>query len=327
MVSEFTSHDKIVITSALPYVNGVKHLGNIVGSLLPADVFHRFLDLLTIPNIYICGTDDHGTAVEISASQENMDVKAYAKKYYEIQKAIYEQWNFDFSHFGRTSSRTHHALTKDVFLAIHANKFILEQPLTLPYCKTCKRFLPDRYIIGTCPKCGYENARGDQCEKCSTLLDPQDLREPRCNICSNGTIVFKKEAHLFLDLTKLQPQLATWIEKNDHWPENVRTLALGWIHEGLKPRCITRNLKWGVRVPIEKYKKLVFYVWFEAALGYISITKEKFDDWRDWWSGRVYHFIGKDNIPFHTLIFPGILLAARKKHAIDKERFDPGCCP
>jgi methionyl-tRNA synthetase len=317
------SGEKFVVTSALPYVNGVKHLGNIIGSLLPADIFHRFLDLFDIENIYICGTDDHGTAVEISAATEGMNVADYAAKYYEIQRDIYKKWNFDFANFSKTSSSVHHAMTQAFFTAIHKGGFTTEQELNLPYCNSCKRFLPDRYIIGTCFKCEYENARGDQCEKCSTLLDPKDLLEPKCTLCNKKDIVFKKEKHLFLNLKKLQPQLEEWINKNDYWPTNVKTLALGWLHDGLKPRCITRNLKWGVPVPLKGHEKLVFYVWFDAPIGYISMTKEKFDDWRDWWSGRIYHFLGKDNIPFHTVFWPGILLAARRSLIVDKERFEP----
>lgn len=309
----------ITVTSALPYVNGVKHLGNIVGSILPADVFHRFLDLFGINNVYVCGTDDHGTAVEIAASEENLTPEAYAKKYYEIQKTIYEKWDFDFTFFGQTSSKTNHEITQDIFRNIYKNKYIKKQTITLPYCKKCRKYLADRYIEGTCPHCGHETARGDQCEKCGKVLDPAELKEPYCVVCKSKYIEFREEEHLFLDLTKLQPKLKEWIEKNTHWPENTRNFALGWIKEGLKPRCITRNLEWGVKVPIKGFEHLTVYVWVDAPIGYISITKDaqerkKIRDWKKFWSKEthVYHFLGKDNIPFHTIIWPGMLMAAEK---------------
>ena len=303
----------MTITSALPYVNGVKHLGNIAGSLLPADIFHRFLDLFGVQNIFICGTDDHGTAVEIAAAAEGVTAKDYAKKYYEIQKAIYNKWNFDFTYFGNTSSDSNREITQELFLAAHANGYILKRTLTVPYCRNDNRFLPDRFIIGTCPICGYESAKGDQCEKCGRVLDATELKKPHCAVCGKKEIEFRDEKHLFLDYGALQHKLQTWIQHNEHWPANTRNFALGWISEGLKPRCITRNLKWGVSVPLEGYENLVFYVWFDAPIGYISITKDGVPEWRKWWSNSsIYHFIGKDNVPFHTIFWPGTLMASGK---------------
>lgn len=314
----------ITVTSALPYVNGVKHLGNLTGSLLPADIFHRFLDLLGIENIYICGTDEHGTQTEIAAKEEKLTNAEYSEKYYKIQKEIYEKWNFDFTFFGRSSSKTNHELTKRIFLSIYKNGYIKEGSLLLPFCKNCKKFLPDRFIEGICPTCDYQFARGDQCESCGRLLDPNELKSPHCNICKSSEIVFKKEKHLFLDLSKLQNQLSKWISKNKHWPVNTRNLALGWLREGIKPRCITRNLEWGVKVPLKGYEHLVFYVWFDAPIGYISITKDGVKDWKRWWlereKPRIYHFLGKDNIPFHTVFWPGMLMASRNKEK-NKENF------
>ncbi|MFH0832742.1 MAG: methionine--tRNA ligase [Candidatus Aenigmatarchaeota archaeon] len=304
--------NRITVTSALPYVNGVKHLGNIVGSILPADVFHRFLDLLGVENIFICGTDDHGTAVEIAALREGLEPKAYADKYYSIQKEIYEKWGFDFTFFGRTSSKSNHEITKEIFLAIYKNGYIKQQTLLLPFCNKCKIFLPDRFVTGVCPKCGYDAARGDQCESCGSVLDPIELKNPRCVNCRGCDIEFKEEDHLFLDLSKLENELKKWISKNE-WHDNVRNLALGWIREGLKPRCITRNLKWGINVPLKGYENLVFYVWFDAPIGYISITKDAGKKIKDWWiDSKIYHFLGKDNIPFHTIIWPGMLIASKK---------------
>ncbi|MCX6815678.1 MAG: methionine--tRNA ligase [Candidatus Aenigmarchaeota archaeon] len=307
---------RVTITSALPYVNGVKHLGNLVGSILPADIFHRFLDLMGVDNIYICGTDDHGTAVEIAAAEEKITPADYARKYKKIQEDIYKQWNFDFTHFGSTSSKTNDEITKALFLAAYKNGYIIHRSLTVPYCEHDKRFLPDRYVTGTCPICGYDTARGDQCEKCSTILDPADLKNPVCTICKQSHITFKQEKHLFLNYTLLSEKLKEWIDGTD-WPYNTKTLALGWIKQGLKPRCITRNLTWGINVPLKGFEDKVFYVWFDAPIGYISITKDAFllgklKKWKEYWTdAKVYHFLGKDNIPFHTIFWPGTLIAGK----------------
>ncbi len=315
---------RVTITSALPYVNGVKHLGNLVGSILPADVFHRWLDIMGIDNVYVCGTDDHGTAVEIAAAEEGLSFEKYAEKYFELQKEIYTKWNIDFSFFGKTSSESNKEITQDIFLSIYENGYIKKDKLTTPYCTIDKRYLPDRYIIGTCPNCGYERARGDQCEKCAKVLDPEDLLEPRCALCGKDNIEFRKEEHLFLNLPLLEGKLRSWIEEQHQWPDNTRNLALGWLKEGLKPRCITRNLRWGIPVPLQDYKHLVFYVWFDAPIGYISITKDGFhagairENWKHYWKdSQIYHFIGKDNIPFHAIIWPSILLAARDSEERD----------
>ncbi|MBI4170897.1 MAG: methionine--tRNA ligase [Candidatus Aenigmarchaeota archaeon] len=315
---------RVTITSALPYVNGVKHLGNIVGSMLPADVFHRFLDIMGIDNIFICGTDEHGTAVELAALEEGLSPAKYSEKYYKIQKDVYEKWNFDFSFFGRSSSPSNHRVTQDIFLSAHENGYIIENTLIIPFCDICKRFLPDRYIIGTCPHCGYERARGDQCERCTKMLDPEDLKDPGCSICGNTKIEFREEKHLFLNLPLLADKLEAWIKQHDHWPENTKNMALGWLREGLKPRCITRNLTWGVKVPLKGYENLVFYVWYDAPIAYISITKDGYEqgaikeNWKHYWKdSAIYHFIGKDNIPFHTIIWPAILLSARDSEQRD----------
>ncbi|MFH0948962.1 MAG: methionine--tRNA ligase [Candidatus Aenigmatarchaeota archaeon] len=318
----FLNNEKILITSALPYVNGIKHLGNIIGSLLPADIFHRFLDLIGIENIYICGTDEHGTAIEIAALEEGITPKEYADKYYELQKRIYEKWGFDFTYFGRTSSPAHHELTKNIFTAIFKAGYIKKESVTLPYCRNCRRFLPDRFVLGECPKCKYQSARGDQCESCSAVLDPTELKNSLCSVCKKSEIEFRQEEHLFLDLLKLQPKLENWLKKNNHWPSNVRNIALGWLNEGLKPRCITRNLSWGVAVPLTGYHHLVFYVWFDAPIGYISFTmegeqKKLLTNADKWWSdAKIYHFLGKDNIPFHTVFWPAILIASSRTESL-----------
>lgn len=304
--------NRVTITSALPYINGIKHLGNLAGSILPADVFHRFLNLLGVENIFICGTDDHGTSAEIAAAIENMSVEDYTAKYYELQKENYKQWCFDFTHFGRTHTDAHTELTQSFFTNMKKNGYIIEQSITLPYCKKCKKYLSDRYIAGTCPQCGKE-AKGDQCEHCSRVLDPTELVNPYCHICKSKEIEFKKEEHLFMDFTKLQPKLEEWISSKKDWPTNTINFAKAWLKEGLKPRDVTRNLKWGIPVPGRS--DLVFYVWFDAPIGYISITKSAVNDWEKWWSKKyekdigIVHFLGKDNIPFHTIFWPGEIIA------------------
>jgi len=271
--------------------------------------------LFGIENIYICGTDEHGAQTEIAAMQEGMTPQAYSDKYSQIQRDIYQKWAFDFTHFGRTSSAAHKKLTQQMFLAINKNGFIKKGEMKLPYCRFDKKFLTDRYVEGTCPHCSHAGARGDQCEACGKILDPTDLINPKCMLCKKAEIEFRTEKHLFLDLSRLAPQLEAWINRNKHWPTNVRSIALSWINEGLKPRCITRNLTWGIPVPMKGYSNLVFYVWFDAPIGYVSMTSECKNDWKKWWSGntKIYHFLGKDNIPFHTIFWPGILMAGRGK--------------
>ncbi len=311
---ELKKGDRVVVTSALPYVNGIKHLGNLVGSMLPADVYHRFLDLMGIDNIYICATDEHGTPCEVAAMKEGMSPEEYSEKYHRIQKEIYEKWMFDFSIFGRTSSEYNRKMTQEFFMRMWENGFVSEKTLKMPFCLNDQRFLPDRFIEGTCPHCGYESARGDQCEKCGKLLNPEDLLNPHCVICGKSDIEFREEKHLFLELGKLENDLKQWILSKD-WPANVKNFALGWIKEGLKERCITRNLKWGIPVPLPEYSDKVFYVWFDAPIGYVGETMHLFNGDREkmeryWKEGKIIHFLGKDNIPFHTIFWPGMILAS-----------------
>jgi len=304
--------EKRLITAALPYTNNVPHIGNIVGSHLPADLFARYCRLKGYDTVFIGGTDEHGTATEIAARQHNVTPKQLTDFFYKIHKEIYDWFNLSYDNFSRTSKKIHHETTKEIFLKIFEKGYLIEDELELPYCTDCKLQLADRYIEGTCPHCEYENARGDQCEKCGHVLDPKELKSPRCAVCGGTKIEFRKTKHLFLNLPLLSRKLENWIKPNKIWRDQVRSIALSWIKEGLKPRCITRELEWGINVPIKGYEDKVFYVWAEAAIGYISSTKEwNKEKWKDYWKGnaKIYHFIGKDNIPFHTILFPAELMA------------------
>ena len=308
--------EKRLITVALPYTNNVPHIGNIVGSHLPGDIFARYCRLIGHDAILIGGTDDHGTAAEIAAQKYNITPKELANFFYKIHKDIYDWFNINYDNFSRTSKKIHHETTKEFFMEMYKKGHITEKMLKLPYCTKCDKQLSDRYIEGTCPECGQVGARGDQCEKCSALLEPIDLIKPYCAICKSNKIVFKEKKHLFFSLDKLSKKLEKWIKPNKIWRPQVKNLALSWIKSGLKSRCVSRDLKWGIDIPLKEYKGLKLYVWFEAPIGYISSTKEWHKTkWKQYWTNKdakMYHFIGKDNIPFHTIFFPGELLANGK---------------
>ncbi|MBI5229179.1 methionine--tRNA ligase [Candidatus Micrarchaeota archaeon] len=310
---------RFLVTSALPYVNGVKHLGVFVGSILPADVYARYLRLRGHDIVFVCGTDEHGAPSEIAAMEEGLPIKEYCGKYFEIQRSIYERFNCSFDHFGRTSGEENHKTTQEMFLRMYERGFISEKTLKMPYCKKCNRFLSDRFIEGVCPHCAYEGARGDQCENCGRLLDPAELVAPFCNICKGKDIEFRNTKHLFLEFKKLEGKLKKWITESEHWPQNAKNFALGWLKEGLRGRCISRDLSWGVKIPLRGYEDKVFYVWFDAPIGYISFTKEwakgqgREGAWMDYWRSngcKIIHFLGKDNIAFHTVFWPAMLIAS-----------------
>jgi len=295
---------KYIVTSALPYVNNVPHLGTIVGCVLPADVYSRYLKLKGEECVYVCGTDEYGTPIAVQAEKEGISPKELCDKYYEIHKKVYEGFNIKFDVFSRTSSPEHTELTQYFYNKLKKKGHIYKKKVKQLYCPNCKRFLPDRYVIGTCPYCGYEKARGDQCESCGKVLEPSQLLDARCNICSNKPVL-KETEHSFFRLSAFQRQLKEWIDKNKHWPANARSFALSWIREGLIDRSITRDLEWGVPCPDDPSK--VIYVWFDAPIGYITFSKQIGKE--DWWKdkkNRIVHFIGKDNIPFHAIIFPAM---------------------
>ncbi|MBR3732682.1 MAG: methionine--tRNA ligase [Spirochaetales bacterium] len=310
--------NKRLITSALPYVNNIPHLGNIIGCVLSADVFARYCRMEGYETLYVCGNDEYGTTTETRALQEHVTPKQLCDKYHAIHKEIYDWFNIQFDAFGRTSTPEQTKVVQEIFRDLYNNGYITEGTVTQPFCEKCNMPLADRYVDGTCPHCGYEQAKGDQCDKCGKLLDPAELKNPRCTVCGSKP-VFRQSRHLFLDLQKVAPQLTKWIdetaEKNG-WSNNAVSVAKGWIEQGLQKRCITRDLKWGVPVPLAGYEDKVFYVWFDAPIGYISITAAAGFDIDKWWHDPdhtdLYQFIGKDNIPFHTVIFPSSLMGTGK---------------
>lgn len=315
---------KQLITSALPYVNGLPHLGHLIGCHLPADVYARYLRQKGEEVLFIDGTDEHGTPSEVGAAKEGMDVEAYCKKYHDLHVKMYEGFNLSFDYFGRTSSEQNKEMTYRIFHALDKNGLIEERTTNQVYSPDDDRYLPDSYVMGTCPHCGYDKAKGDQCENCTKVLDPVDLINP-CSVLSGSTnIEIRPTKHLFLQLPKLEAELEKWIEtKKGIWPDIAYTVAKKWLKEGLKERGITRDLKWGFAVPKEGFENKVFYVWFDAPIGYIGITKQWADEdpqnrnWEDWWlnASDVRHteFMGKDNIPYHTISFPATLRGTGEK--------------
>lgn len=310
---------KILITSALPYVNGVPHLGHLVGCLLPSDVYARYMRMMGHEVLYVCGTDEHGTPSEVGAAKEGMDVADYCLKYHNRHKEAYDAFNLSFDYFGRTSSEQNREITYHIFEQLDKNGLIEEESIKQIFSIDDNRFLPDRYVTGTCPHCGYDKARGDQCENCTKVLDPTELINPRSTISGSTNLEVRETKHLFLNLPKLEKQLAEWVKsKEPFWPDVAYSIAQKWLKEGLRPRCITRDLKWGFPVPKKGFEDKVFYVWFDAPIGYLGITKQWADEkpgernWKDWWLDvkDVYYvqFMGKDNVPFHSISFPATLL-------------------
>ncbi|MDR0322611.1 MAG: methionine--tRNA ligase [Treponema sp.] len=325
---------KRLITSALPYVNNEPHLGNLI-QVLSADAFARFCRLRGYETLYICGTDEYGTATENKAAEEKVSPKELCDRYHAIHADIYRWFNIAFDKFGRTSTPIQTEVTQDIFLKLDKAGFICERTIEQFYCAKCAKFLADRYIRGNCPHCGSADARGDQCEACQKLLDPVDLKNPQCSACGS-TPSLQKTNHLYIDLPGIKEKLENWIKTasvKGFWAHNAVQMTQAWIRDGLKDRAITRDLKWGIPVPKPGYENKVFYVWFDAPIGYISITgllgedivKSKkvingktFTDRHDfvnyWWKNpddiELFQFIGKDNIPFHTVIFPSSLLGS-----------------
>ncbi|NHK27088.1 methionine--tRNA ligase [Parvularcula flava] len=319
---------RILITSALPYINGIKHLGNLVGSMLPADVYARFERARGNDVLYICATDEHGTPAELAARAADQSVEDYCAEQHEIQKKAGDAFGLSYDHFGRSSDASNHKLTQHFAHVLEQNGLIEERADEQVYSIADERFLPDRYVEGTCPHCGFEKARGDQCDNCGNLLDPVDLIEPYSAISGSRDIEVRETKHLYLLQSKLQDKIETWVDGQKSWPYLTKSIAKKWLDEGLRDRSITRDLKWGVPVAYEGtprpgFENKVFYVWFDAPIEYIAATEEwarkTGKDWESWWRTDMgadevnyVQFMGKDNVAFHTVSFPCTLLGSEE---------------
>ncbi len=302
-------------------MNNVLHLGNLIGAPLSADVFARYCRSQEYDTLFIYGTDEHGTATEIQALTEGVTPQQLCDKYYVLHQQVNEWIGISSDTFGRTSTPEHHKTTQEVFLLLQKNGYITQGVVDQLYSPSLNRFLADRFVFGVCPHCTFNDARGDQCDKCGKLLDAIELINPVSKL-DNKPLEIKKSTHLFLDLPKLEPQLRSWFEKRSKegfWTKNAISTTQAWLDKGLEPRCITRDLSWGVRVPKEGFENKVFYVWFDAVLGYLSMTRALRDDWKEWWQSghsHLYQFMGKDNIPFHSIILPGIFLGTQDNYSL-----------
>jgi methionyl-tRNA synthetase len=312
--------ERILVTSALPYANGPIHLGHLSGAYLPADIYVRYNRMKGNDVLYICGSDEHGVPITISADKEKVSPQVIIDRYHEINKKAFEQFGMSFDIYSRTSLPIHHETAKEFFLEYYNRGILNEKKSMQFYDEEVKMFLPDRYVEGTCPNCGYEEARSDECENCGALYEPSELKNPRSKI-SGRTPVLKETTHWYFPLGDYQLKLEEYVNvssKNYGWKENVLQYCRGWFKAGLKDRAYTRDLDWGVPVPLDTAAGKVLYVWFEAVLGYISATKElseklgKKDLWREYWqeeNTKYIAFIGKDNVVFHCIIFPAMLMA------------------
>ncbi|MCC7094225.1 MAG: methionine--tRNA ligase, partial [Ignavibacteriaceae bacterium] len=314
------SKEKVLVTSALPYANGPIHLGHLSGAYLPADIYVRYKRLNGDDVLYICGSDEHGVPITITADKEKVSPQVIIDRYHESNKRAFKRFGMSFDNYSRTSLPIHHETAKEFFLEFYNRGLFIEKKSNQFYDEKAKMFLPDRYVEGTCPRCGNEQARSDECENCGSLYDPSELINPKSKV-TGETPVLKETTHYYFPLGKYQPALENYVnEMNEKygWKENVLQYCRGWFKEGLKDRAITRDLDWGVKVPVDSAAGKVIYVWFEAVLGYISSTKEysqlknQPDLWKKYWQDiktKYIAFIGKDNVVFHTIIFPAILMA------------------
>jgi methionyl-tRNA synthetase len=306
---------RYMVTSALPYANGPLHLGQVAGAYLPADIYVRFLRMKGCDVVFVCGTDEHGVPITITAEKMGLTPREVVDHFYTDIAGDFKSFGISFDNFSRTSKPEHARFAQSVFLSLLENGYIEEHTMKQLYCLSCNRFLPDRYIVGTCPSCGTEGAKGDQCEECGSWLEALELVSPSCSICGSEPEP-RETTHWFLKLDMFQEWLSEWLDGHGDWKDNVLNYCRGWLNEGLRERAITRDLDWGIPVPLESAEGKVLYVWFEALLGYVSSTKEYFaekgdpEGWKSYWQdsdSRLIHFIGKDNIVFHAIIEPAVL--------------------
>ena len=308
--------EKYLVTSALPYANGHLHIGHVAGAYLPADIFVRFQKLLGNDVIYICGSDENGAPISIKAEAEGKTPREIVDYYHDSIVKSFQDLEIDFDNFSGTARSDHTKISQKFFLSLLNAGYVIQKTTQQHYCEHDKRFLADRYIEGTCPYCGAEGARGDQCDACGKLIDATKLIDPKCKICGN-TPVIRKTTNWYLELPKFEKPLREWLNTKTYWKENVLNFILSWLNEGLIERSITRDLDWGIPVPLENAEGKVLYVWFDAPIGYISSTVEWAKNlgtperWKDYWldpDTKLIHFLGKDNIPFHTIIWPSVLM-------------------
>lgn len=312
-----SSAEKFLVTAALPYANGPLHVGHLAGAYIPADIFVRFQRLKGSDVLFVCGSDEHGVPITIRADRENVSPREIVDRYHGEMQRSFQRLGVSFDNYSRTSLPLHHKISQDFFLNLYHKGYIREQSVRQYYCAACRRFLPDRYIEGECPHCRQPGARGDQCESCGRWLEPEQLIAPRCKICGS-TPEFRTTRHWYFTLSRFQKQLEEWQASKSDWKSNVKEFCSGWFQEGLADRPITRDIDWGIPVPLPEAEGKVLYVWFDAPIGYISSSVEwaqrrgEPERWRDYWcdpATRLIHFIGKDNIVFHAIVWPAMLMA------------------
>jgi methionyl-tRNA synthetase len=308
--------ERFLVCVAWPYVNGSLHVGQIAGAYLPADIFARFHRVRGDDVLMVSGSDEHGTPITVRAEQEGVPPQVVADRYHTEFLETWTRLGISFDLFTRTGTANHREVAQDLFLKLLEHGHLVKQTMLSPYCEVDRRFLPDRYVLGTCPHCGFEGARGDQCDNCTKQLDPTELIDPRCRFCGTAPVIRETE-HYFFDLPKFTEQLLAWVREKTFWRPQVRGFTIGSLEAGLPPRAFTRDIDWGVPVPVPGFEDKRIYVWVEALTGYLSATIEwarsqgDAEGWRAWWEDpatRSYYFIGKDNVVFHTIIWPAMLL-------------------
>lgn len=314
---------KVLVASAWPYVNYMPHLGTLI-QILSTDVVARYYRLKGEDVVMVSGSDEHGTPTEVEAVKAGISPKQLTDKNHAKIVQLFKEWGFSFDNYTRTENIVHKEFVQKHLMKIYENGYIFTKETEMLYCEKCKRFLPDRFVEGKCPYCGYQPARGDQCDSCGRLLEPTFLLQPHCVICGSQPII-KKTKHWYLDLSQFAKELESYIKNNRQLPANARNFSLNWIKEGLKSRAVTRDVRWGIPAPFPGAEDKTIYVWVEAVLGYVSATIEYFrncgtpEKWKEFWfneNAKTIFFIGKDNIPFHTIIFPALLLATREGYVL-----------
>jgi len=314
---------KWIVCCAWPYVNTIPHLGTFI-HLLSADVFTRYLRMKGEEVVSVTGSDEHGTPIEVEAIKLRVKPKDITDKYHSMILQLLEKYRIEFTNYTRTENPVHVRYVREVFEKIYRNGYISVKEVVLPYCGNCKRFLPDRFLEGECPYCGFEAARGDQCDECGRVLEPLDLVNPRCVFCKSSPEL-KATKHWFFDLPRFADKIKEYLDSNPRLPPNARNFSYRWLQEGLRPRAVTRDNRWGIPAPFPGSEDKTIYVWFEAVLGYVSAViewSERTGDhelWKSLWFDpevRNVHFIGKDNIPFHTIIFPSLLMATHDPYIL-----------